>query len=207
MKYGDIMAQSKIDQLLENLHQLQAQIEVEVQTLLEQKQAQFQYSLLKGRVTFENEIKKLHKSQRINVFVYILTARMAHVLSAPVIYSVIFPILILDITISVYQSICFRIYRIPLVKRADFIVIDRHKLAYLNVIEKLNCVYCGYGNGVIEYTREITARTEQYWCPIKHARIARSAHELTSNFVDYGDAESYRKKLEAIREQVSAMDY
>jgi len=32
---------------------------------------------------------------------------------------------------------------------------DRHHLAYLNVIEKLNCEYCGYANGVFAYVREI----------------------------------------------------
>ena len=28
--------------------------------------------------------------------------------------------------------------------------------------KKLNCVYCGYANGVIGHAREIAARTEQY---------------------------------------------
>ena len=51
--------------------------------------------------------------------------------------------------------------------RSDFIAIDRHQLAYLNVIEKVNCAYCGYANGVAAYFREVAARTEEYWCPIK----------------------------------------
>ena len=46
--------------------------------------------------------------------------------------------------------------------RGQYIVIDRHRLKYLNAIEKLNCVYCGYGNGVIAYARDIAGRTEQY---------------------------------------------
>lgn len=50
-------------------------------------------------------------------------------------------------------------------------------LSYLNAIEKLNCVYCGYGNGVIAYGREIIARTEQFWCPIKHASKAAGEHD------------------------------
>ena len=40
-------------------------------------------------------------------------------------------------------------------------VIDRYALSYLNVIEKLNCVYCEYVNGLIAYVQEIAARTEQ----------------------------------------------
>ncbi len=197
------MAQSKIDQLLENLHQLQVQLESEVQTLLEQKREQFQYTLRRGKVSFAREAQKLHRKKRVNLFVYLYQARLAHLLTAPIIYSVIFPILLLDLAISIYQSVCFRVYAIPLVKRSDYIVIDRHKLAYLNAIEKLNCVYCGYGNGVIAYAREVTARTEQYWCPIKHARLSRSAHERVTGFVDYGDADAYHRQLNDIRRQIS----
>jgi hypothetical protein len=57
------------------------------------------------------------------------------------------------------------------------VVIDRHRLGYLNPVQKLNCVFCGYGNGVIAYAREITARTEQYWCPIKHALKVKGSHD------------------------------
>ena len=67
------------------------------------------------------------------------------------------------------QAICFRSYRIPRVRRMDYIRLDRSQLAYLNWVETLNCLYCGYANGVAAYVREIAGRTEQYWCPIKHA--------------------------------------
>lgn len=196
------MTQSKIDDLLDNLHQLQSQLEGEIQKLLEEKQAQFHYTLRKGKVTFAREIKKLHKAQRINVFIYIFGSRIGHLLTAPIIYSVAVPIALLDLAVTIYQQICFRAYGIPRVKRTDYIIIDRHQLAYLNIIEKLNCVYCGYGNGVIEYAREITARTEQYWCPIKHARLARSSHERVNNFIDYANAEDYRERLKELRQQV-----
>ena len=55
------------------------------------------------------------------------------------------------------------------VKRSEYVIIDRNHLSYLNLIEAFNCVYCGYANGVIAYVREIASRTEQHWCPIKHA--------------------------------------
>jgi hypothetical protein len=48
---------------------------------------------------------------------------------------------------------------------------DRRKLAYLNAIEKLNC---DYANGILTYAREIASRTEQFWCPIKHAAMPRA---------------------------------
>jgi hypothetical protein len=31
----------------------------------------------------------------------------------------------------------------------------------------VNCVYCGYFNGLIAYVQEIAARTEQFWLPHK----------------------------------------
>ena len=83
--------------------------------------------------------------------------------------------------------------------RSDYIIIDRQHLNYLNVFEKLNCVYCGYGNGVISYAREITSRTEQYWCPIKHARKVLDAHPRYNGFVDYGDATEYPIRLIGFR--------
>jgi hypothetical protein len=50
------------------------------------------------------------------------------------------------------------------------------------------CVYCGYANGVIAYARKIASRTEQYWCPIKHALRIRDPHVRYAQFLEYGDA-------------------
>ena len=195
------MSSHRMDELLHKLQQLQREVEAEVEAVLAEKQAEFRYQLERGKVRFAEDVKALHKRYREDLLPYLLHARLAHVLTAPIIYSVIFPLLLLDLMITFYQHICFRIYGIPRVKRNDFIVIDRHHLAYLNAIEKLNCVYCGYGNGLVEYAREIIARTEQYWCPIKHARHSRSTHERAKQFVDYGDAENYRQRLKELRRE------
>ena len=80
-------------------------------------------------------------------------------------------------------------------RRRDYLVFDRHHLAYLNALEKLNCAYCSYANGLIAYVREIASRTEQYWCPIKHARRLIGAHANYATFEDYGDAEGYQRRL------------
>ena len=74
--------------------------------------------------------------------------------------------------------------------------------AYLNALEKLNCAYCSYANGLIAYVREIAARTEQYWCPIKHARRVVGAHPRYVLFDDYGDAENYQQRAAELREQL-----
>ena len=81
-------------------------------------------------------------------------------------------------------------------------------LAYLNLFEKFNCIYCGYGNGVLSYAREISARTEQYWCPVKHARRVKNPHDRYASFIGYGEAEDFHTRLEEqrIRAQASASE-
>ena len=93
--------------------------------------------------------------------------------------------------LTVYQKICFPLYGIHQVKRKDYVIIDRHKLRYLNFSKKFNCVYCGYFTGVISYAQEIAGKTEQYWCPIKHATKLKNSHNHYSNFMDYDDAKAY----------------
>ena len=108
---------------------------------------------------------------------------------------------LMDVTVSLYQILCFPIYGIPKVRRGEYIIIDRQSLSYLNWIEKLNCVYCGYFNGLLGFVREVAARTEQYWCPVRHARTPKSVHTRYRFFLEYGDAQSYRKRLETVRRQ------
>ena len=120
-------------------------------------------------------------------------------LTAPFIYALIVPLLLTDLFATIYQRVCFPVYRIGRVRRGDYVVLDRHLLGYLNALEKLNCVFCGYANGVIAYVREIASRTEQYFCPIKHATPAAGAHHRTASFVEYGDAAGYRARAAGLR--------
>jgi len=122
-----------------------------------------------------------------------------NIISAPFIYAMIIPFLFVDLSISIYQLICFSLYRIGKVDRRKYIVIDRHQLSYLNSVEKLNCVYCGYINGLIAYSREIVSRTEQYWCPVKHARRLGSIHSRYHKFLEYGDGREYQERVAEIR--------
>ncbi len=108
----------------------------------------------------------------------------------------------LDIWITLYQAICFPMYRVPKVQRCHYIIIDRHNLSYLNAIEKLNCIYCGYCGGVFAYVREIAARTEQYWCPIKHARKVIDPHRRYAQFADFGRAEEYHQTSSQLRNEL-----
>lgn len=190
---------SKIDDILLRLRRVQQELEDEFERLLVEKRDEFHYTIRRGKVVFERGVRRLQCGQRVGLWRYLRDAPLAYILSAPVIYGMIIPLVMLDLSVTVYQHICFRIYGIPLVRRSDYLVIDRHHLGYLNVIEKLNCVYCGYGNGLIAYAREITARTEQFWCPIKHARRTLDLHRRADRFFDYGDVSSYQQGLVTLR--------
>lgn len=158
---------------------------------------------VKGRaVKFEERVIRRHREIKSRLSSYILGARPLLILAAPVIYALIVPFVLLDFFMSVYQFIWFPLIGIPAVRRSDYMVIDRGHLAYLNVIEKMNCVYCSYANGLIAYVREIASLTEQYWCPIKHARRVIASHERYPKFVDYGDAENYHKELVRLRDDL-----
>jgi len=117
----------------------------------------------------------------------------------PVIYGMIGPLAILDLFVTLYQASCFPIYRIAKVRRSDYIVLDRHQLEYLNFFEKFHCNDCAYASGLIAYVYEIVARTEEYFCPIKHARKILGTHSRYRLFLDYGEAEDYEVRLEAFR--------
>lgn len=154
-------------------------------------------------VEFEHGLVAEQRKLKTGVRDFLAWSSPGAVVTAPVIYSLILPLLLLDAWLGLYQSICFRAYRIPRVERREFIAFDRGKLAYLNWIEALNCAYCAYANGVIAYAREVGSRTEQYWCPIKHALRISGPHERYYQFLEYGDAEGYRNRLTAFRAQLA----
>lgn len=197
------MPQTRLDELLTRLNSLQDELESELERVYAEKRASFQYSLKKGKVVFKKQIRAFQRQHKKGLIKYFRDAEIKHIISAPIVYSIIFPLIFLDFAITLYQHICFRIYGIPLIERSKYLVVDRQHLEYLNAIEKLNCMYCGYGSGLISYVREIIACTEQYWCPIKHASQVLDAHRLMENYVDYGDAEAYRKKLNQLRQMVA----
>ena len=177
-------------------------LEEELQQEFSKRREEFKFIVENKRIRFAEEIIASHKRLKTGIIRYILDAHPLNILTAPVIYSGIIPFLLLDLFVTVYQAICFPIYGIPKLRRADYLIFDREELPYLNIIEKFNCFYCSYANGLASYMRETGARTEQYWCPIKHARRIRDAHEHYNKFFEFGDAESFAKGLERIRKEI-----
>lgn len=117
-------------------------------------------------------------------------------LTTPLLYVCIFPMLLVDLVISIYHLVCFPIYGIPYVRRRDHFIFDRVFLPYLNLRDRIHCAYCSYANGLFAYLADIAARTEQRFCPIKHSRPPKFQHARYELFFDYGDAERYRRNVE-----------
>ncbi|VAW38920.1 hypothetical protein MNBD_DELTA03-389 [hydrothermal vent metagenome] len=188
-----------MDENIEGLISRIKKLEQELRDKLADRQEAFLYRLDRGKVRFEEEVRQRHQKLIKRLHSYLAEASLLNILTIPLIWGCLPPALLMDFSVTLYQFICFPVYGIPRVRRRRYIVIDRQALGYLNVIEKINCLYCGYFNGLISYIGEITARTEQYWCPIKHARRLSSIHSRYKYFFDYGDGEEYRRKLEEVR--------
>ena len=186
---------NRIRALRERIEGLEQDLENEVR----QKRQEFQADFENRKVRFEREVLAQQARYRMGLVAYMLGAQWRHVLSMPFIYPLIVPLFLLDASVSLYQWICFPLYRIPRVRRRDHFVFDRSHLAYLNPLEKLNCAYCSYGNGLVAYVREVVGRTEQYWCPIKHAAALKSYHSRYDRFTEYGDAAGFREQLPVLR--------
>lgn len=180
-----------VDQILSKIKTLEQELEYE----FEAQRERFHYRLEQRKVLFEQSVLDGHRQLRKGVLKFWGESGILNFITSPVIYALVVPLIFLDLALSFFQLVCFPIYGIKRVPRSDFIVLDRHHLAYLNWVEKLNCAYCGYANGVIAYGREIASRTEKRWCPIKHARRVRGVHQRYFEFDDYGDAQAYRKRI------------
>ena len=177
-------------------------VEAEIETELAKRREQLRFRIENKRVVFEEKALQLQRAIKTRSSRYFIGANPLIVLTAPVIYSLIVPIVLVDLWVMAYQAICFPAYKIPKVRRRDYLVFDRHHLAYLNTIEKINCAYCSYCNGAIAFVREVASRTEIYWCPIKHARRILGPHPHYKGFADFGDAEGFRARLDQMKDGV-----
>jgi len=191
----------------ERIRHLLAQIsalEDDLRTALHEQETWLHFRIVGKRVEFQKAIRDRHRELRMSLLPWLAGAELRNVASAPVIYAMVVPFALFDLAVSVYQLICFPLYRIRRVRRGDYIVIDRQNLNYLNILERLHCTYCAYANGVIAYACEIAARTEQYWCPIKHARKVLGTHTRYRQFADFGDATDYPALVARLRAELAA---
>jgi len=174
-------------------------LEDELRAALRAHETHLYYQIKGKRVEFESSIRKTHEKLKKGVLRWIVTDRPQNLITGPVIYSLIVPLAVLDLCVTLYQAVCFPVYRIAKARRSDYIVFDRQHLRYLNGFERFHCGYCAYATGLLAYAVEIAARTEQYFCPIKHARRILGSHARFERFLPYGDAADYHARLEEFR--------
>lgn len=186
------------DRIRELLGQITA-LEDELRTALHGQEHSMLFQIKGKRIEFEHSVKQAHRKLKTGFLRWLVLFRPQNLITGPIIYSMIVPMLVLDLCVSFYQFTCFPIYRVAKVRRADYIVLDRQHLGYLNFIEKFHCTYCGYGIGLLAYVSEIVSRTEQYFCPIKHAHKMLGTQARYAHYLDYGDAADYAERLEEFR--------
>jgi hypothetical protein len=181
------------------LFQKTRELEDELLAEIREGRQKFGYEMRGGKVRFDAPVAVEHRKIAKSLGRYLRDAKWLSIITAPMIWFCVLPVVFMDVVAGAYQFVCFPIYGIPKVRRQDYIALDRGCLLYLNSMERFNCVYCGYVNGLLAYVQEIAGRTEQYWCPIKHAMSLKTRHSRYQHFLDYGDAEQYRKRIEDVR--------
>jgi len=126
---------------------------------------------------------------------------IAHIISIPFIWLPLLVVVPLHLITAFYQAVCFRLYGIERVKLRGYVEFDREKLGYLSLVDKINCAYCSYANGVFAYVSEVGHRTEYYWCGVKHKAFPNNpAFAYQAKFAPYGDEEAFNQcKLESGR--------
>ncbi len=187
----------KIKDMIEEIEKMKVKLLKEIA----HQEKDISYEIQNGYVRFEKEIFDSQKENMKNLLAYFRDMPLLHLLTSPLIYVMVIPAIIFDVMLFLYQQIIFRVYKFEFVKRSDYILFDRQYLGYLNPIEKLNCMYCSYFNGLMHYAAAIASRTELYFCPIKHSKKVAYEHDFYDAFFRYGDEDEYQKKLEELREK------
>jgi hypothetical protein len=115
-----------------------------------------------------------------------------HFISSPFIYGLGITLILFHIVLEIYHQVAFRLYNLELVDYKKYIKIDRYKLSKLTILQKINCVYCGYANGLLPYAVAIAAETEKYWCGIKHNFDDNSKFIEPAHHKDFAEYQEYK---------------
>ncbi len=185
--------QQTIRDILKKIESLNQDLKIEYDKMSEK----YGFSLEEKRVIFLEEMRKRNRNMKLPTWRFPISAmNVRQIIAIPFILSMIFPVVILDLCITIYHGIAFRLYGIPRVKRSEYIIFDRRFLDYLNMIQKVQCLYCSYVNGLFAYSVEIAGRTERYWCPLKAAHKPKFSHGWYQDFADYGNPEEWKEKYQ-----------
>ena len=188
------------DKIKEILNEIEA-LKVKLGEEIAEQEKHISYEIKNGYVRFEKDVFEKQKENMKNLLVWFREIPLLHLLSSPIIYAMIIPAVLLDIILFIYQQAVFRIYKFKPIKRSDYIIYDHQYLGYLNSIEKLNCLYCSYFNGLMQYAAAIASRTELFFCPIKHAKKVAYGNDYYELYFEYGEGDDYQTKLKELRDK------
>lgn len=192
----------RLNTILDRMSQLESEFHEELKSCEERFQQCFVASIDELKQTAQDAQQRIgSKASKLLTVMF-----WRHLASLPFVYVMIVPLIFMDLMLTIYQQVCFRLWGVQRARRADHYIIDRQLLDNLNLVDKFNCMFCGYGNGVFSYGREIISKTEQYWCPIKHAQKTLAASARYNEFLEYGDIEEYHEKVAKYREDLKKQE-
>jgi hypothetical protein len=90
----------EITHLAESIRALERQLEV----ALAKRRVELNYDVHEGVVWFEQVVIARHRLLKKRLLNYVMGARLTMILSAPAIYALIIPLLLLDLFVWVYQG-------------------------------------------------------------------------------------------------------
>ena len=94
---------SEVSKLIDQIRDLEKKIEAE----LVAQRAAVNYQLNEKKAIFEKEICDQHKKLKIGTLKFLRTSPLLTLLTAPFTYAMVVPLAPLDISLIVYQWICF----------------------------------------------------------------------------------------------------
>ena len=138
----------------------------------------------------------------LGLWALILRLRPINIITGPLIYGMLVPLVLLDLSVWVYQYVCFPVYKLPRIVRAPFNAFDRQELRYLDWVSKAHCSYCAYAMGVAAFSSAVIQATEAYFCPIKHQHKLAVVKASAVPYVEYEEPEGFDfdARLETLRQ-------
>jgi hypothetical protein len=129
---------SPVDDLVARITQLERELETEVNRARDG----WRYRIEAGRIRFERDVRLAHARVKQRIPRFLRESSPLNILTAPLIYSMVVPIAIVDLAFSIYQGLCFPIYGIARVRRGAFFrhrsspsrVSERHRKAELRLL-------------------------------------------------------------------------
>ena len=89
--------------VLDRLRDLETDLEHEVAAA----QHRWHYKIETGRIRFEEAVHRRHKALKMSLAQFLRESSIPALLTAPIIYSLFVPFVVVDAWVSLYQLVCF----------------------------------------------------------------------------------------------------